>query len=252
MATVVRDPRLRQRKAEVARAAGRRRLRVLLGVLGLVVAVVGALVVAHSPLFAVRKVIILGAHHESRAEILSVTGLGAAPPLIDVNASVDARAIERLPFVASARVEPHFPSSVTVIVRERVALATVRVGQRVALIDARGRVLALSASAPADLVALSGIGAVPPPGHRLPPSDTAMLRAASALPLSLLGRVASIGLAKNQGVVLHLLDGPLVELGTASALREKMVSLATVLARVSLHGVAKIDLRVPGSPVLTP
>jgi hypothetical protein len=40
--------------------------------------------------------------------------------------------------------------------------------------------------------------------------------------------------------------------GSDSGLAEKMVALATVLSKVSLQGIATIDLRAPSDPVLTP
>jgi hypothetical protein len=52
--------------------------------------------------------------------------------------------------------------------------------------------------------------------------------------------------------VLEMRGEPMVVLGDASDLRQKFVSLATVLAKVSTRGTGTIDLTVPASPVLTP
>ena len=40
-------------------------------------------------------------------------------------------------------------------------------------------------------------------------------------------------------------------LGRPEQLRDKLLSLATVLESVDLRGLSRIDLRIPGAPVLT-
>jgi len=247
------DPRMRARKLAVQREAGRRRLRIVAVVLVLVALVVTGLVLVHSSLFAARSIDIAGAVHEPRAEVLRVTGLAAHPPLIDVNGAAAASSLERLPWVLSAQVSRSWPSGVAVRIVERRPLAYVPLGgHRNAVVDGTGRVLEDVAAPPSGLVALAGVGAVPVPGGDLGAGDAPLLGLARALPGSIAGRVASIDSSTTDGVVVRLLHGPLVVLGSTAELHQKIVSLATVLARVSLAGIVTIDLRVPASPVLTP
>jgi hypothetical protein len=48
-----------------------------------------------------------------------------------------------------------------------------------------------------------------------------------------------------------LAGGGVVRFGSAEALEEKLVALATVLSDVDLTDLAVLDLRVPSSPALT-
>lgn len=248
--TVAADPRLRERKAAVARAAGHRRLVALSGAFCAVAVVVSALVVLHSSLLAARVVHVGGAAHETRAQILAVTGLGAHPPLADVDTGADAAALERLPWVRTARVVDDWPDGVTVTITERRPVAYVSLsGKNAALVDATGRVLGRAAAIPAGLVKLSGAGPVGAPGSRLAKAAPA-LAVAAQLPTGLAPRVASLGVGRD-GVTLHLAGGPIVVLGRDRAIRAKIVALNTVLAKVPLHGTVMINLRVPSEPVLT-
>jgi cell division protein FtsQ len=237
----------------VRRAAGRRRLRILLVLASLGAFVGGVLAVLHSPLLSARVVKISGATHESRAEVLSVTGLGAHPPLIDINTAADTAALERLPWVASASVARDWPTGVTVTLTERQPLAAVaRPGGGVALVDTHGRVVADATTAPGGLAPLALNGPAPAPGADLPAADAPLLAAARALPVSLLPRVQLMSMRPGEGLTLQLHAGPLVVLGGTSALAAKMTSLVTLLDRAVLSGVKQVDLRVATAPVLTP
>ncbi|MDA8295006.1 MAG: FtsQ-type POTRA domain-containing protein [Actinomycetota bacterium] len=249
---VLSDPRLRARKIAVARQAGHRRLAILGGFLAAVALVVATLVVLHSPLLSARAISISGASHERQSELLAVTGLDRHPPLIDLNLAAEEAAIERLPWVARATVTRHWPSAVSIAITERRPLAEVELGPTsYALIDRSGRVLADTTASTPDLAPLSGVGVVPAPGGYLAPSEQAVLTLARALPVALLSRVAWLGERPGDGLVIQLRHAPLVIIGAPSALREKMISLVTLLDRAQVAGFATIDLRVAASPVLT-
>lgn len=247
------DPRLRARQAEVRRAAGRRRLKVI-GVLAAVAGLIaGVLALLHSSLLAARTVHVNGALHETRAEVLAVTGLGAHPPLIDIAPGRAAAALERLPWVQTATVARDWPTGATVTITERHALGAVALGAgRVALVDGTGRVLADVASRPLGLAPLRSASVVPPPGGTLARADAPLLSVARALPVSLVGEIDDIALQPGTGVVLQLHHGPLVVLGSATDLAQKMTSLVTLHDRANLAGIRRVDLRVGSAPVLTP
>jgi cell division protein FtsQ len=245
------DPRIRARKIAVYRAAGRRRLQAVCSLIALGALAAGAIAALHSPLLAARRVTIVGALRTPPAEVLSVSGLGRRPPLIDVSAAADESAIDALPWVARATVERQWPDAVRVVVVERHPVAQIALaGGRYALVDPTGRVLAETAGSTSALAPVTGGGAVPPPGGWLDQVQRAAVDAAGALPVSMVKRVASVGTGAA-GIVIKLVRGPDVLLGAPSELRDKMVALATVLARVALSGVLTIDLRVPQDPVLT-
>jgi cell division protein FtsQ len=252
----VRHPLLAARRAAVARASGRRRLRRLLAVLGLGALVAGVLAGLHSPLLAARHVRVLGAAHTTPAQVLAVSGLGARPPLIDVDPGADAARVERLPWVATASVTRDWPDGVTVQVTERRPVAALPVAGGLALADATGRVLALASTRPAGVNEVLGVALATPtrpprPGMALPAGDLPLLAVAAGLPGSLAAHVRWVQVASSGGVELRLDGGQTVELGSGAQLAEQSVALATLLAKVPMRGIVAIDLRVPDAPVLT-
>jgi hypothetical protein len=225
------------------RQEGRRRLRLLAG--AGVVAVIGlaGVAVVESPLMAVRTVHLTGAAHESRAQILAVSGLGAKPAMIDLNAAAVARRIETLPWVATARVTRQWPSSVTVQVTERVAVAVVAVplpagptspaavaaGAPTVLVDASGRVLATTiGGVPGLPLVAMATGSPGTPGTWMPgtfgrgigpntatPLDTE-LQLAADLPVSLSADVVSLSISP-QGVLDGVVQSTLPATGSSGS-----------------------------------
>lgn len=247
------DPRIQARRVDVERERGRRRLRRVIVVLCAAAVVAGGVVVLYSPVLAAREIVIAGNVHTTRTEVLDITGLVRRPPLIEVDTSTEVRRLERLSWVKSARVTLQWPSTVSIAIVERLPVAVVAAsGGGFALVDATGRVLAEAPRRPTTLPLVTGVALAGRPGSVLAPTSIGALHAAAALPVSLLGRLMSVSPSPSDGVVLHLRPDLQVVVGGAAALGEKYVSLATVLERVNLSGVATIDLRVPSTPVLTP
>ena len=124
------DPRISSKaRARVERERGHRRLSFLLAVLAAAGLSAGAFAILHSSLFSARTVVIAGAVHTPRSEILKVSGLDREPPLIDVNSTVMENRIDRLPWVLHSTVHVVWPSTVSVLVVERVAVATEPAGR---------------------------------------------------------------------------------------------------------------------------
>lgn len=246
------DPRIQARRVRVEREKGHRRLGVLVSVLVAAALSAGALLILHSPLFGSRSVLISGAVHTTRSQVLSASGLDRERPLVDIDTAVLERRLDRLPWVLTSRVSLQWPSGVSVSLSERVPVACGRVpGVGYALYDASGRVLAYQASRPAGLPLVVTGGRPGRPGSFLPAADRPLVAAAGALPVSLLGRLDDIVTERSDGVVLNLAGGMRAVLGDDSQLESKFVSLATVLGRMDLSGVETIDLRVAHAPVLT-
>jgi cell division protein FtsQ len=246
------DPRIRERRAEVARSQGRRRFMVVLACLTLAAMSTVALTVVRSPLFEVRHVDVSGALHTPRSSILAVTGLAAHPTMAGVDTESLARRIEGLPWVARAEVEKSWPSTVEVVVEERTPVAQVAEPKgRWALLDAAGRVLEVSHGERGDLPALLGDGTPGRPGSRLAGSGPGALAVAAALPSSLRGDVSSVEEVSGE-VDMTLRSGVEVRLGPPSDLAAKFEATLTVIERASTNGVAVIDVRAPEDPALTP
>ena len=113
------DPRIRRRRIEVQRRAGRRRLRVLVGVAVLVLLTVGGWLAVRSPLLDVDRIEVQGAAHTPRAAVLGAARLHRGAAMVNVDQAAAGRRIESLPWVGQARVRRAWPGTVLITVTER-------------------------------------------------------------------------------------------------------------------------------------
>lgn len=243
------DPRIHERRVQVAREKGRLRRRAI--VVGLAVAslLLAGLALVHSSFFGARHVELEGAAHTSYPRVVAAAGLRGAPPLVDLSAAVIARRVEALPWVEKAAVALEWPSTVRIELTERTPVAVVRGGTGYALVDRTGRVLEDLASRRAGLPYLLSSGALPSPGGRLSGHGPALAAVAADMPESMVNEVTALGWTR-QGATVRLRDGIVALIGSPQAVGEKFVSLATVLAKADLSDIGTIDLRVPSDPVL--
>jgi len=249
------DPRISARRNEVTRQQGRRRLRVVGAFVAAAVLAFGAWSLLHSPLFSARAVTVVGATHETTAQIEAAAGLSGHPPLLDVNAAAAAQSLERLPWVREALVSVHWPDGVRVAVAEQVAKLVMPVADgRWAELTASGRVLALVANRPPGLMELTGPRPPGAPGGTLGGSDRLGLEVAATLPLSFRAQVTAVNVepaASGAWVQLTMTTPILVNIGNASQLTAKYEDVTTMLANVTLHNGDIIDVSVPGAPTVT-
>lgn len=244
-------PRIRERRIEVRRDEGRRRLRVILVGLATFGSATAVFALTRSPLLDVDRVELQGAHITSVDEVAVAAGLADRPPLVDVDLERVEAAVEALPWVDTATASRKFPNRVHVQVRERVPLAVVAEGESAALVDPSGRVLGSPEAVPADLIRIEQSGAVPPAGAEVGPPTKGALALVDMLPPLLSTRVTAVRVDR-EGHLEADLDGRIpVRLGAPEQLTDKVVALATLVERVDLRRVDTIDVRVPGSPVLT-
>lgn len=274
------DPRFKQRWVSVRREQGHRRLRAAVAAAGAVVVIGGCVGAAFSPLLAVRHVRVSAAAHVPAPAVLAVTGLGNHQPMVEVQAAADVSRLDALPWVESARVSKHWPSTVAVTIHERRPVAEVNVAGGVVAVDGTGRVLTPPHPATAGLPTLIGAPAPGQPGtwlagtsRRSPPQGGlgTSLAVASALPAPAANRVATMSVDGHGVVTLALMPGPTTvslgevatpgdpaagTVGAASSvpvsLARQVAALSTLLSTVDLSQVARIDLTVPDRPALTP
>ena len=151
------EPRLRQRRIGVRRAASRKRIKwVLLGMLGITV-VLGILTVLGSGWFAIDDVEVSGAVYtdENRLQLVIDDLVGTPVLLADTEAAE--RELEAIPWVDDARVRTNFPNSATIEIRERTPVATMAgVDGRFRVLDDKGRVLDVIEGQPVAFILLSG------------------------------------------------------------------------------------------------
>jgi cell division protein FtsQ len=245
------DPRIRARRIEVQRGVGRRRLQRLVDV-GLVLAVVAGFAVAlRSPLLDVDAVAVRGAEHTSTEDVLAQAGIATGDQLMDVDLHAAGERVAELPWVDEVRLHRGLDGTIDVAVTERTPVALVGRGPSAVLVDAEGLAVAIASDAQelADsLVRFGDAEDAVAPGERLPADTDEALALATRL-----AATPGLGMELVLGdeVTGRLESGIEVRFGEATQVDAKVRSLRTVLEQVDLTCAAVIDVRSPGSPVLT-
>ncbi|MGB7052927.1 MAG: FtsQ-type POTRA domain-containing protein [Acidimicrobiales bacterium] len=250
------DPRIRERRIDVARRRGRRRLAWVCAGAGVVAAAGIVLAALHTPWMSAQVLMVTGRHPNTpTAAIDAAAGLDGHPPLIDVDPGSVAARIERLPYVAGAEVRRQWPDGVQIRVTERVP-AVQMAGPKTgwSILDAHGRTLGVVPS-PAGLVVLVVLGPsgdVPPApvGQALGQRAAAGLSVCHSLPPAFAGQVVTVTEAADATVSLYLNSGLTVLLGTTVDLTAKYEDVAAIIAHASLTGAKTIDVTVPQSPTV--
>jgi cell division protein FtsQ len=243
---------MRRRRIEVTRQEGRRRLHFLVASGSITVLVVAGWASTRSPLLDVDRIEVVGATATPQAAVVAASGVRLGLPLVDLDETTSLRGVVDLPWVRSASISRQWPSTVTITVVEREAVAAApSADSRWALVDSNGQVVAWTDSA-GDLPPLAGIPPAGPPGSTLGGSSAAaLLRVAATVPDGLRARLKAVVAGDGGNVELELQEGARVRLGEPEQLAEKFRSALSVLAQVDTRGVSTLDVRIPQSPVLT-
>ena len=226
------EPRLRDRRIAVRKAAGRKRLKWAFLATGALAVVVGGLAVLGSSLFAVEDVEVEGAiYTDERALAAVVEDLRGTPVLrVDTDAAEDA--LEAIPWVEDARVTTDFPHRVQIEIKERTPVVAFRAADdRHRVIDTEGRVLDVLDGQPTEYLQLTS--AEPPvlaAGQFAPRGFAAAASLVQALTPQMARRAESVAVTPDGGDLrLALRGGIEVRFGAAEDLVAKLVRLQTVL-----------------------
>ncbi len=245
------DPRMSKRRQEVRRENGRRRLRRVLVLLGIVGVVILGIIIIRSPLFDLETVEISGANRTDVQDVLAVAGLDVGEPLMDADIRRAKVAVSSLPWIFTAEVSRQWPDTVSIDIVERQPVANLPSnGDSFAVVDRFGRVLERVANVDNGLPVVQVPAPLALPGEDVPEAVDAV-RVASAMPRGIAPWVERIGVDGETGVVLDLVDNGRALVGDSENLNDKYVALATVLTRVQLQCANHIDVRVAQTPVLT-
>jgi cell division protein FtsQ len=239
------DPRIRERRIEVIREAGRRRLRVTLIVASTIVALGVAYLAVHSPLLDLDHIRVTGARRERTADIVAATGVHTGAALLFVDTGRIERRLEQLPWVAHATVERDLPGTIRIHVTEYMPTVFVRVAaNRVALVASTGRVVAFAKAPTPGAIEVAGERVAPTIGSLISPPEVA--RAVRVLPARLRAMVATIDV-KRATITLRT-GGPEIRLGSLTDMRAKGLSALAVLDNLAGQTCTYVDVAAPQAP----
>jgi cell division protein FtsQ len=239
------EPRLRDRRIAVKRAAGRKRLRWMLLATGILAVVVAVLAVLGSSWFSVKTVKVEGAVYTDKVALQRVVDELRGTPVLRVDTAKAERELEAIAWVEAARVTAKFPDRATIELRERTAVATYQGPDlQFRVIDGKGRVLDVLAAQPAGYLLL--VGADAPnlsPGQFTPPGFVAAASLARALTPEVRAIAESAAVTADGSDLRLTLDGDVeVRFGPARDLVTKLVRLQTKLDDVVSHGYSYVDV----------
>jgi cell division protein FtsQ len=246
MSSVPIDPRIRERRIEVIREAGRRRLRITLVVASAIIVVGLTFLAIRSPLFNLDHVRVTGAQRESAEAVRDAARLHLGDPLMFIDTGAVARRIEQLPWVERAVVHRDFPGTLKIAITEYVPTSYVRRSDGSAvLIASNGRAVALARTAPAVGVEIRSEGLPPAVGSLVSPPEAADVM--RHLPDRLRAQVSAIDVGDT--FALELRSGGQVRLGTLDHLRAKGAAALGVIDHLAGQAFTYIDVSAPQAPV---
>lgn len=243
------DPRIRARRAAVRRQEGRKRLRRLVWMGAVAAVVLAVLAATQSPLLDVDHVRVAGNERTAEAELVEASGLtiGEAMTGVDLGGAEDA--IAALPWVDEVSVRRSWPGSIEIEITERQPVAAFGPGgSDWTVVDREGRVLAVHAAIPVDLPRIAHTQPGVEPGVVL--AELASVVAfADALSPDLAAWVERLVAVDGAAVDLELVGGAVAR-AAGFDIDAELTALATVLTRIDLQCVDRIDLGVARAPAL--
>jgi cell division protein FtsQ len=195
-----------------------------------------------------------------RVEQVEVTGLATAPGASTLEAQLteaakgmttlhaDEDALRGVvaddPVVLDLRLVPDFPNRLTIEVVERQPVAIVSGSAGEVPVAADGTVLK-GVEFDGNLPEISTTTVIPSSGRLGSGPALDRVEVAAAAPAPLRGKIGSITIQPEKGLVAQIADGPAVWLGDGERLEAKWNAAAAVLAERSSAGASYVDVRVP-------
>ena len=244
------DPRIQERRIEIIRAKGKRRLRMLLMAVLLVLLLLAAVLISKSSLLDVDEVVVVGVDSQLEELIVTVANIPKSKPLLEVDTEAISTRIKKIPSVRDAKVSRSFGGKVTisVMLREPSVLLS-NLGQWF-LIDLDGRVLERVPELPPNLEypIVEGNFDNLKVGEWVPDQVLFAIELATNLPPVLLADISFVSL--SEGIELILFGEGKILFGDDQALVSKILAASTILDQVDLAELIHIDVRTPDKPVL--
>ncbi len=242
------DPRLDERRKNVAEDNAKRNVSRLLKFLVVVVVVGGLVWVAFSPWLSVSQVDTSGIAASPAQSILVDHRVIAGTPMFQIDPGEVEQALLADPWVAEARVQRHWPDQVSVDIVERVPLAWTRtkIGWTRRALDG---VAVPSASKPGNKMARVEMPGMTESEIVSSTDMTGALEFIDALPVS---HHQGTTVTRLEGELWATVDGYQVRLGRSVDMREKALSLAALLDQDIPDGSVLVLIAPTNPAVSTP
>jgi len=209
-------------------------------VVGVVIAVMAILA---SPLFAIRSVTLEGNVYTSKDVVEQVRDLLKGASVFTVDTGKARTILLEDPWVSDVRITTHFPSKALVEIAERIPVVWyVGNDQKVRIVDARGRVIAVLEGWPTKYLQVEGIGPSLDAGAIADDAYRAAAQLVLALPDEIRPKVASLALSPGGELSMALKSGTVVRFGQPADLQNKLVLVVVLLRRQDPATLAVIDV----------
>ncbi len=241
------EPRVAERRRGVSEDKARRRLRWILGIIGLIAAVAFGFWLIRSPVLSISTITISGAELSNPQAVIDDMGVIVGIPTIDVDGGAIGRAIESDPWIDTVDVSVGWPGTVSVVVTEHYALAPARAGDGWVMLSRKSTVLE-PVDGPQDGVFIVDIDTSPTSVGQtvVSPMVIGALEFGSALHPDLAGDAV---MSVDDGSLVATVGGHTVRLGRPIDLEEKALVLAALLD-TELEDGAEINLIAPTRPAV--
>ena len=244
------NPRIQERRIEIIRAKGKRRLRILLTVVLSVLLSLAAVLISKSSLLDVDEVVVVGADSELEELIVAIANIPKSKPILEVDTQSIMERIKRIPNVKGAKVSRSFGGKVTISVTLRKPSVLLSNLGEWFLVDLDGRVLERVSELPPNLEypIVEGNFDNLKVGEWVPEQALYAIELAANLPSVLLADISFV--STNEGIELMLFGEGKILFGDNEALESKILAASTILEQVDLAELIHIDVRTPDKPVL--
>lgn len=232
-------------RAEIRRFTQRSRRRriVLWGSVGAIAALIlGSVIAAYSPLFAVREISVAGASRVDTAAVQQALQSQIGRPLALVDASAVKSALTEFPMIETYALEARPPHELLVRVVERTPIGVIGSDAGYSLVDAAGVVLSTTPQPPEGSPQLDISGGIDSPAFR---SAGLVMR---SLPADFRAGVTEVRATSADDVTMKLADGKTVVWGSERDSVRKAAVLVRLIA--TSPGSTTFDVSSPTVPVV--
>lgn len=193
-----------------------------------------------SRLLVVRQIDVVGQRLVARDRVLAAAGVRLGEPLVRLDAGAVRDRIEAIQEVETARVERRWPTTVRIVIQERVPIVVAQRDNRFLQIDRYGVTVVTSAARPHGLPVLTVANPV-----QSDPALRAAISVVAGLPPWFGRQVTGVEVPSPEAVTLRLGGGITVIWGAPERAGEKLRLLHGLLSESPQRGVRTIDVSSP-------